>query len=68
MAKANARKKELPSIMDKHRYNMKIVTSDICLSCKQKCLRGIQYMESLSVPGAIGRGVPCVLTKGRAYK
>ncbi|MCL6458721.1 MAG: hypothetical protein K6T85_12005 [Gorillibacterium sp.] len=68
MAKANAKKNELPSIKDKYRFNMKIVTSDTCLVCKQKCLRGIRYMESLAVPGAIGRGVPCILTKGRAFK
>jgi len=65
---ANTKKKEMPSNTDKYRFNMRIVTSETCHACKQKCQRGIRYMESLAIPGALGRGVPCILTKGRAFK
>ncbi len=47
---------------------MKIVTSDVCEVCKQQCKRGIAYMDKMSGQGAIGFGVPCVLTRGKAYK
>ncbi|TLS51291.1 hypothetical protein FE782_16320 [Paenibacillus antri] len=43
----------------------RIVTSETCAVCKSQCARGIEYMEQMSKPGAVGRGVPCVLT---AYK
>lgn len=53
---------------EKYAYTMKIVTSDTCHSCKSKCTRGIAYMEKMSHPGAIGKGVPCPLTKGKGFK
>ncbi|WP_100400057.1 hypothetical protein [Bacillus sp. FJAT-44742] len=51
---------------EKHAHTMKVVTSETCFSCKKQCARGIAYMEKMSQPGAIGKGVPCILTKGRA--
>jgi len=68
MAKVAAKKKDVPSAGDKNRFNMKIVTADTCQACKQQCARGIRYLEKMAQPGAEGRGVPCILTKGRAYK
>ncbi|MBD2861914.1 MULTISPECIES: hypothetical protein [Paenibacillus] len=41
----------------------KFVTSDVCAVCKHQCARGIRYMERMKQPGAVGRGVPCVLTR-----
>jgi len=41
---------------------MKIVTSATCAACKSQCARGIAYLEQMEKPGAVGRGVPCVLT------
>ncbi|MEI7028277.1 hypothetical protein [Paenibacillus sp. y28] len=60
-------KKNTPSNVDKNAFNMKVVTSDICDKCR-KCSRGIVYLERMSIPGAVGRGVPCILTKGKGYK
>ncbi|MDF2725217.1 MAG: hypothetical protein K0Q59_4892 [Paenibacillus sp.] len=41
----------------------KLVTSDTCIVCKHQCARGIRYMEAMGRPGAVGNGVPCVLTR-----
>lgn len=41
---------------------MKLVLSDVCDVCRTPCARGIAYRERMSVPGAQGMGVPCVLT------
>nr|WP_040948546.1 hypothetical protein [Gorillibacterium massiliense] len=70
MVKAGAakKKKEPVSVTDKNRFNMKIVTSDVCEVCKMQCERGIRYMKAMRVPGAVGNGVPCILTKGKGYK
>lgn len=45
-----------------HQPQMKIVTVDTCTSCSSRCARGIQYMQTMKRPGAIGYGVPCILT------
>ncbi|MHA0858220.1 hypothetical protein [Paenibacillus sp. CMAA1364] len=42
---------------------MKIVTSQVCEVCKTPCVDGIRYRERMRVPGAIGKGIPCILTK-----
>lgn len=68
MTKKKVKKNEPPSGHDRNRFNMKIVTSDVCVACKQQCIRGIRYMERMSQPGVQGNGVPCVLTRGKAYK
>lgn len=62
------KKKGIPVISDKNKFNMKVVTSSTCSSCKQQCTRGLRYLEKMSQPGAIGYGVPCILTKGKGYK
>jgi hypothetical protein len=46
-------------------FAMKIVESSTCEVCKKQCARGIRYMEKMSQPGALGQGVPCILTKKR---
>lgn len=62
------KKNDPPSGLDKNRFNMKVVTSDVCTVCKAQCSRGIRYMEKMSHPGAVGKGVPCILTRGKGYK
>lgn len=54
-------KKRLSSAKPQAQY--KLVTSDVCTVCKQQCARGIRYMAAMERPGAIGNGVPCVLTR-----
>jgi hypothetical protein len=46
-------------------YTMKIVESSTCAVCKQQCLRGLRYLDKMSEPGAVGQGVPCILTRKR---
>jgi len=41
---------------------MKIVLSETCAQCRTPCARGLDYLARMRQPGAIGRGVPCVLT------
>lgn len=52
----------------RNEFNMKVVPSSVCEVCKQQCDRGLKYLEKMSQPGAIGYGVPCILTKGKGYK
>lgn len=59
--------KKAPMADYRNHFNMKSVTTDKCESCRL-CERGIQYLEKMSHPGAVGYGVPCILTKGKAYK
>ncbi|WP_227935921.1 hypothetical protein [Alkalihalobacillus deserti] len=68
MAKKTNKKKTAPkiSVNEKYAFTMKMVTSETCFACKQQCTRGLTYLEKMAVPGAIGKGVPCILTKGRA--
>jgi hypothetical protein len=70
MATKNKKKKAAPKITaaEKYQYTMKIVTSATCLACKQQCTRGLRYIDKMSKPGNIGKGVACHLTKGRAFK
>lgn len=58
------KKKEI-SGQDRMKHSMRMVTSETCVVCKRQCERGIRYMESMSHPGALGYGVPCILTKGK---
>ncbi|UTR10469.1 hypothetical protein MM300_21800 [Evansella sp. LMS18] len=53
---------------EKYKYTLKMVTSETCIACKKQCPRGLAYIEKMSKPGAVGRGVPCILTKGKPYK
>lgn len=68
MSKKTAKKKTQAPPELKTQFNMKVVGVDTCIACKTKCERGIQYIAKMSLPGAIGQGVPCILTKGKAYK
>ncbi len=56
------------SSVNKYQHTMKMVTSETCIACKTQCARGIDYMERMSKPGAVGKGVPCHLTKGKGMK
>ncbi|WP_159887494.1 hypothetical protein [Paenibacillus puerhi] len=67
MSKNKKAKKNTPvSSIDKNQFNMKVVLSDVCARCR-KCDRGVRYLEKMAVPGAVGKGVPCILTRGKAY-
>ncbi|MFD0698643.1 hypothetical protein ACFQZT_31700 [Paenibacillus sp. GCM10027628] len=46
-------------------YTMKIVESSTCAVCKSQCARGLRYLARMSEPGAVGKGVPCILTRKR---
>ncbi|KQY87528.1 hypothetical protein ASD24_06660 [Paenibacillus sp. Root52] len=62
MAKAKG-KKTAALKSDKVRVSMKLVTSDVCERCKTPCTRGMGYAARMRVDGAIGKGVPCILTR-----
>jgi hypothetical protein len=64
MAKKVLNKKELSSA-NRTQYHLKLVTSDVCEVCKKQCSAGIRYMEFMRIPGHVGRGVPCILTRSR---
>lgn len=57
-------KKIISSNQNPMQHYMKVVPSDTCIHCTQQCRRGLDYIEKMSKPGAIGYGVPCILTKG----
>jgi len=62
--KKTATSKKKTVLSDKTRQpQMPIVTVDVCHKCTQVCARGVQYMEKMSQPGAIGYGVPCILRR-----
>lgn len=65
---ARKRKRSKVELSERYKYNMKTVTSAVCEACKTKCNRGMNYIEKMSKHGAVGKGVPCILTKGKAYK
>ncbi|GAA3407240.1 hypothetical protein ACFFNY_00650 [Paenibacillus hodogayensis] len=54
-------KKQVSSAKPQAQY--KFVTSDVCTVCKKQCARGLRYMERMEQPGAVGNGIPCVLTR-----
>ncbi|MDQ0168817.1 hypothetical protein [Paenibacillus tundrae] len=62
MAKAKG-KKTAALKSDKVRVSMKLVTSDVCERCKTPCSRGMNYAARMRADGAIGKGVPCILTR-----
>ncbi|GAF66808.1 hypothetical protein [Alkalihalobacillus trypoxylicola] len=68
MAKAKKKIQTKSTPNEKYQHTLKHVTSDTCIICKQKCKKGIEYIEKMSVPGSIGKGVPCHLTKGKGIK
>ncbi|WP_221563520.1 hypothetical protein [Alkalihalobacillus sp. TS-13] len=66
--KPNKKVSRYESSINKYEHTMKMVTSETCIACKTQCARGINYMERMSKPGAVGNGVPCHLTKGKGMK
>jgi hypothetical protein len=58
-------KKNVITTINRSQFHLKMVTSDICEICKSQCNRGITYMDYMKIPGSVGRGVPCILTKGK---
>lgn len=59
-SKAGSKKKKKSE--SHHQPQMRIVAVDTCISCPTQCQRGIRYIEKMNQPGAIGYGVPCILT------
>lgn len=55
------KKKQLAS--DWKQISYKLVLSDTCAVCKTPCSRGMKYLARMQEPGAVGKGVPCILTK-----
>ncbi|WP_430113391.1 hypothetical protein [Paenibacillus sp. B1-35] len=64
MTKGKGKKKTTVQL-GQEEYTMKLVTSDRCEVCKTPCARGMEYIERMSQPGAVGSGVPCVLTRSQ---
>nr|WP_145404325.1 hypothetical protein [Paenibacillus silvae] len=61
---AKAKGKKAPALKsDKLRISMKLVTSDVCERCKTPCSRGMEYAARMREGGAVGKGVPCILTR-----
>lgn len=63
---ATKAKKKQPTPNSNNSFQMKMVTSDVCLVCKKQCARGLRYLDKMSQPGATGNGVPCILTRYKA--
>lgn len=62
MVKSKSKKLVQPKA-EKVGKGMKLVTSQVCEVCKTPCADGISYRERMRVPGAVGKGIPCILTK-----
>jgi hypothetical protein len=60
MSKAVKKKKTLSDA--RQQPQMKLVLSDVCEVCPTPCPRGLAYSARMKEPGAMGAGVPCVLT------
>ncbi|SFD60791.1 hypothetical protein SAMN05216378_0630 [Paenibacillus catalpae] len=48
---------------ERKQYHYKLVLSNTCAVCKTPCERGIRYWKKMQEPGAVGKGVPCILTR-----
>lgn len=55
--------KKTKSSSERKQYHYKLVLSDTCAVCKTPCARGMKYWERMKEPGAVGKGVPCILTR-----
>lgn len=55
--------KKVAAKKEKVRGGMRIVTSEVCEVCKTPCEIGMAYAARMREPGAVGKGVPCILTK-----
>ncbi|TCZ74244.1 hypothetical protein E0485_19860 [Paenibacillus albiflavus] len=60
-AKTTKKKKELHN--GRIQYVMRLVESSTCDVCKTPCTRGLNYAAHMKEPGAVGYGVPCILTR-----
>ncbi|MDR0271018.1 hypothetical protein [Paenibacillus sp.] len=63
MAKSKS-KKPAQAKSEKVHKGMRLVTSEVCEVCKKPCAQGMAYAARMREPGAVGKGVPCILTKG----
>ncbi|QAY65464.1 hypothetical protein [Paenibacillus protaetiae] len=65
MAKGNSKAKVVKKTKSTERkqYHYKLVLSDTCAVCKTPCERGMSYLARMKKPGAVGKGVPCILTR-----
>ncbi|OXM15794.1 hypothetical protein [Paenibacillus herberti] len=61
-SKSKKAKKKAPT-SDRRQVHMKLVLSDTCAVCKTPCSRGMSYLARMRQSGALGKGVPCVLTR-----
>ncbi|MUT66142.1 hypothetical protein [Paenibacillus sp. NEAU-GSW1] len=48
---------------ERKQFHYKLVLSSTCAVCKTPCARGMKYWAKMQQPGALGKGVPCVLTR-----
>ncbi|MNZ65445.1 hypothetical protein D3C78_836400 [compost metagenome] len=63
MSKGKKAVKKKQAASDRKQYKYKLVLSDTCAVCKTPCARGMSYLERMKQPGALGKGVPCILTR-----
>ncbi|GGG90197.1 hypothetical protein [Paenibacillus radicis (ex Gao et al. 2016)] len=63
MSKGKAKVIKKKAASDRKQYHYKLVLSGTCGVCKTPCARGMKYWERMQEPGALGKGVPCVLTR-----
>ncbi|MFS0727711.1 hypothetical protein [Paenibacillus sp. 1P07SE] len=63
MSKGKAAKGKKWPASDRSQYRMKLVLSDTCAVCPTPCARGTRYLAQMEQPGALGKGVPCILTR-----
>ncbi|WP_128659151.1 hypothetical protein [Paenibacillus sp. 598K] len=66
MSKGKAAKGKKQPASERSQYRMKLVLSDTCAVCATPCARGMSYLERMKEPGAVGNGVPCILTRTKA--
>ena len=65
MVKGKGKGKKPVQQSEKGDRGLKLVTSSVCEACKTPCTRGLDYAARMRIPGAIGKGVPCILTRGK---
>lgn len=63
MSKGKGKVVKKKAATERKQYNYKLVLSDTCAVCKTPCDRGMKYLDRMRQPGAVGKGVPCILTK-----
>jgi len=63
MSKGKGKAAKKKAVTDRRQINYKLVLSDTCAVCKTPCARGMSYLARMRQPGAVGKGVPCILTR-----